>query len=207
VGELIRVIGGLYRDPLSLGEVLQLCDLEDLAKREVQRLSGGERQRVRLALALAGDPEFVVLDEPTATLDVAARNAFWQRAQAAVSEGRTVLYATHRLEEADAVADRVVVIAAGRVMADGTPDEVKAQSAARHTVRFSAGHVEAGTLEHLPGVQEVESRQDRWTLYTTDADQTIRALLQQIPHASEMEVTRAGLEDVFLSLIQESGSS
>jgi ABC-2 type transport system ATP-binding protein len=129
VVELVNLIRGLYPDPLPLAEALRLCDLEQVASRRVERLSGGQRQRVQLALALAGNPELLVLDEPTAALDVQARRAFWQRLRAGVAAGRTVLFATHRLEEADAVADRVVVLARGRLLADGTPTQVGAQAA------------------------------------------------------------------------------
>jgi ABC-2 type transport system ATP-binding protein len=121
VAELIGLVRSLYPDPLSVADALRLADLEQVAGRQVQRLSGGQRQRVRLALVLAGNPELLVLDEPTAALDVDARRAFWDRVRGYVSAGRTVLFATHRLEEADAVADRVVVIAGGRLLADGTP--------------------------------------------------------------------------------------
>jgi ABC-2 type transport system ATP-binding protein len=129
VGELVNLVRGLYPDPLPLPEALRLCDLEQVANRRVERLSGGQRQRVRLALAVAGNPELLVLDEPTAALDVEARRTFWQRLRAGVAAGRTVLFATHRLEEAEAVADRVVVLARGRLLADGPPDQVKAGAA------------------------------------------------------------------------------
>jgi ABC-2 type transport system ATP-binding protein len=126
VAELMGVMQGLYPDPLDLLEALRLADLEEVADRQVQRLSGGQRQRVRLALALVGNPQVLVLDEPTSALDVEARRAFWARARDSVAEGRTLLFATHRPEEADAVADRVVVMSRGRLVADGTPAEVKA---------------------------------------------------------------------------------
>jgi ABC-2 type transport system ATP-binding protein len=129
VTELVELIAGLYPDPLPVGDALRLCDLQEVADRRVERLSGGQRQRVRLALALAGNPELLVLDEPTASLDVQARRAFWQRLRAGVAAGRTVLFATHRLEEADATADRVMVLARGRLLADGTPNQVRAQAA------------------------------------------------------------------------------
>ena len=142
VAELIGLMQSLYPDPLELSDVLRLTDLEEVAKRQVQRLSGGQRQRVRLALALVGNPELLMLDEPTSALDVLARRAFWDRARASVSEGRTLLFATHRLEEADAVADRVVVISRGRLVADGTPSEVRASA----TAEDPAGQ--------LPGLEE-----------------------------------------------------
>jgi ABC-2 type transport system ATP-binding protein len=128
VAELVGLVRGLYPNPFPLADALRLTDLEQVANRRVERLSGGQRQRVRLALALAGNPELLVLDEPTASLDVQARRAFWQRMRAGAAAGRTVLFATHRLEEADAVADRVVVLARGRLLADGPPDQVRARA-------------------------------------------------------------------------------
>jgi ABC-2 type transport system ATP-binding protein len=206
VAELIGLIRGLYPQPLPLAETLQLTDLDGVAGRQVQRLSGGQRQRVRLALALAGDPELLVLDEPTAALDVDARRAFWQRLGGAVAAGRTVLFATHRLEEADAVADRVVVISGGRLVADGTPDQVKAQAAGRSMVSVAADGLAREVLERLPAVERVEADRGRLTLHTSDPDQTVRALLQRAPHVQGLEVTRAGMEQAFLSLTNEGGT-
>jgi ABC-2 type transport system ATP-binding protein len=206
VAELIGLVRSLYPQPLSLAEVLRLADLEQVAGRQVERLSGGQRQRVRLALAVAGNPALLVLDEPTAALDVDARRGFWQRLRGYVSAGRTVLFATHRLEEADAVADRVVVIAGGRLLADGTPDQVKAQAAGRSTVSLAAGDLPRMALENLPGVQSVEVDRGRLTLQTTDPDATVRALLQQAPNARGLEVTRAGMEEAFLHLTHQGGT-
>jgi ABC-2 type transport system ATP-binding protein len=129
VAELVGLVRALYPEPLALADTLRLTDLDGVAARRVERLSGGQRQRVRLALALAGNPELLVLDEPTAALDVEARRAFWQRLRGQASAGRTVLFATHRLEEAEAVADRVLVVAGGRLLADGTPEQVKVRAA------------------------------------------------------------------------------
>ncbi len=206
VAELVEVIRGLYPDPLSLEDTLRLSDLEDVAGRQVQRLSGGQRQRVRLALAVAGCPELLVLDEPTAALDVAARQAFWERVHGYVSEGCTVLFATHRLEEADAVADRVVVIVNGRPVADGTPLEVKATAVGRSAVRLSADGLSPEAAERLPAVESVESGRGQLTLHTTDPDLTLRALLDRVPHVEGLEVTRAGMEEAFLSIIEEGGA-
>jgi ABC-2 type transport system ATP-binding protein len=205
VAELIGLVRSLYPQPLSVADVLRLADLEGVARRQVQRLSGGQRQRVRLALALAGNPELLVLDEPTAALDVDARRSFWQRVRGHVAAGRTVLFATHRLEEADAVADRVVVMAGGRLLADGTPDHVKAQAAGRSTVSMAADGLAWEVLERLPAMAAVEEDRGRLTLSTTDPDATIRALLQQAPNVQGLEVTRAGMEEAFLQLTHEEG--
>jgi ABC-2 type transport system ATP-binding protein len=206
VAELIGLVRGLYPQPLSLAEVLRLADLEGVAARQTQRLSGGQRQRVRLALAVAGSPQLLVLDEPTAALDVDARRSFWQRVRGYVSAGRTVLFATHRLEEADA-ADRVVVISGGRLLADGTPDQVKAQAAGRSTVSVAADGLPREALEHLPAVVAVEVDRGRLTLATSDPDATVRALLQQAPNTQGLEVTRAGMEEAFLQLTHHQGGT
>jgi ABC-2 type transport system ATP-binding protein len=207
VAELIGLVRSLYPDPLPLQDTLRLTDLEPLAQRQVQRLSGGQRQRVRLALALAGNPELLILDEPTAALDVDARRTFWERVRGYVSAGRTVLFATHRLEEADAVADRVVVIAGGRLLADGTPDHIKAQAAGRSTISVAADGVSRYLLENLPAVETVRQDRGRMTLSTSDPDATIRALLQQAPHVQGLEVTRAGMEEAFLQLTHQEGGT
>jgi ABC-2 type transport system ATP-binding protein len=207
VAELVDLVRRLYPEPLSLQDTLRLADLEDVANRRVERLSGGQRQRVRLALAVAGNPELLVLDEPTAALDVDARRTFWHRVRGYVSAGRTVLFATHRLEEADAVADRVVVIASGRLLADGTPDQVKAQAAGRSTVSMAADGPSRELLENLPAVETVRQDRGRLTLSTSDPDATIRALLQQAPHVQGLEVSRAGMEEAFLQLTHQEGGT
>ena len=207
VGELIGLIRGLYPDPLPVTDVLRLADLTEVADRQVQRLSGGQRQRVRLALALAGNPDLLVLDEPTAALDVQARRSFWHRIRGHVSAGRTVLFATHRLEEADAVADRALVIAAGRLVADGTPDEVKAGAVGRSTVSFSTDGISEQVLAELPAVEAVDATSHRMTLHTTDPDRTVRALPQQVPQVRNLDVRRSGMEEPFLTLIQEGDPS
>jgi ABC-2 type transport system ATP-binding protein len=136
-------------------------------------------------------------------LDVEARRGFWNRVRGYVSEGRTVLFATHRLEEADTVADRIIVISSGRLVADGTPDEVKAGAAGRSTVSFSADGVSEHVLAGLPAVEAVDATAHRLTLHTTDPDQTVRALLQQVPQVRDLGVRQSGMEEAFLALIQE----
>lgn len=203
VGELISLVRGLYPDPSSVHDILRLTDLTSAAHRQVQRLSGGQRQRVRLALALVGHPDLVVLDEPTAALDVEARRAFWSGVEVAVAAGQTVLFATHRLEEADAVADRVIIVARGQVVAAGTPEQVKAAGRGPSTVRVAADGLSPELLAVLPGVERVETGHARFTLHTADPDRTVRALLDRAPDAKDLEVVRAGMEEAFLSLIRE----
>jgi ABC-2 type transport system ATP-binding protein len=205
--ELIELIRGLYDEPLSLRDALQLANLEDVAGRKVERLSGGQKQRVRLALALAGDPEMLVLDEPTATLDVAARRAFWKRVRSSVAGGRTVFFATHRLEEADEIADHILVLARGRLVASGTPDEIRAAAAGRTEVSFVAPGVPLEIIERLPGVELVVVRGGRISVESSDPDATVRAVLKRLPQAEGLQISRAGMENAFLSLTQTEGGS
>jgi ABC-2 type transport system ATP-binding protein len=206
VAELVDLVRGLYPSPLPLAEALRVGDVEEIADRQVERLSGGQRQRVRLAIALAGDPELLVLDEPTAAMDVAIRRSFWSAAGEHVSDGRSLLFATHRIEEADEVADRVLVMANGRLVADGSPDEVKAIAAGRGAVSFRANGTPIELLERLPAVEEVELARGRATLRTGNPERTVRALLEAAPHVDGLEVTAPRLEDAFLTLTSEGDS-
>jgi ABC-2 type transport system ATP-binding protein len=206
VAELVDLVRRMYPRPLALAEALRLAGLEPLAERRVERLSGGEQQRVRLALALAGRPELLVLDEPTAAMDVAARRSFWSAARLYVAGGRSLVFATHRLEEADDVADRVIVMAGGRVVADGEPAEIKARAGGSSTVRFAADGVPLEILERLPAVERAETAHGRVSLRTRDPDRTVRALMDAVPAAQGLEVTGTELEEAFVALTKEDGS-
>jgi ABC-2 type transport system ATP-binding protein len=206
VAELVDLVRRMYPRPLALAEALRLTGLEPLAERRVERLSGGEQQRVRLALALAGRPELLVLDEPTAAMDVAARRSFWSAARLYVAGGRSLVFATHRLEEADDVADRVIVMAGGRVVADGEPAEIKARAGGSSTVRFAADGVPLEILERLPAVERAETAHGRVSLRTRDPDRTVRALMDAVPAAQGLEVTGTELEEAFVALTKEDGS-
>jgi ABC-2 type transport system ATP-binding protein len=198
VGELLAFMHALYRAPMPVDEVLDLADLTALRRRTVERLSGGQAQRVRFAMALVGRPDLLVLDEPTSALDVEARREFWTVMRRYASSGRTVLFSTHYLEEADQNADRIVVIAGGRTIADGTARDIKRLVPGR-TVSIDAPDSIADCLAALPGVVATEFRAGRAYLSSTDSDETVRALAE-CGWLRGLEVVGADLSDAFLAL-------
>jgi ABC-2 type transport system ATP-binding protein len=204
VGELLRFIRTLYPAPLDLVAVIDTADLGDLLRRRTDRLSGGQAQRVRFALAAAGNPALLVLDEPTAALDVQVRRDLWSALEDhAARHHTTVLFSTHYLEEADQHAERVVLIGAGRVIADGTPDEVKAAAGAGRIVRFRLLEGNPGQFAGTRGVTAVHADGQWITLHTTDADATIWALYNHRHAIAGIVVTEASLEEAFLTLVAQ----
>ncbi|MFI5661626.1 ATP-binding cassette domain-containing protein [Streptomyces sp. NPDC051684] len=198
VAELVSFVAGRYPDPMDVREALRLAGIEELAGRRVDKLSGGQTQRVRFAVALAGNPALLVLDEPTAALDVEARHAFWASMRGYARRGHTVLFSTHYLEEADANADRIVVIDHGRVVADGSGDELR-RAGGGSLVSFDLAGRGTDGLELLPGVTAVEVRGDRARLRTEDSDGTVLALAAQ-DLVRNLEVRTASLDDAFMAL-------
>lgn len=199
VGELVSVVASLYPHPLAVGEVLELTGLSGLADRQTTKLSGGQTQRVRFAISLVGDPDLLVLDEPTAAIDVEGRHEFWDSMRAVARQGKTVLFATHYLEEADAFADRIVVMARGRIVADGAPTEIKAKVGSR-TIRATAPDLDVTEAKRLPGVTGTQRLGDQIVLTCADADAALYALLATHAGARDIEVRGAGLEEAFLEL-------
>jgi ABC-2 type transport system ATP-binding protein len=199
VAELIGFARSLYPRPIPLNDVLATAGLSTLADRRTEGLSGGETQRLRFALAIAGDPDLVFLDEPTVAMDVESRRAFWADMRRLAEQGRSILFATHYLEEADQVADRIVVLDRGKVVADGTPASIKASVAGR-TVRFTLANAHRPTLSALPGVSDVTIHGADVSIVTDDADATIRALYRTDLPIRDLEVTGAALEDAFVAL-------
>ena len=202
VGELLTMVRGLYPRPLPLDDLVSLADLESLLRRPAGRLSGGQAQRVRFAAAIAGDPQLLVLDEPTAAMDVQARRNFWAQIRRFAGRGRTVLFATHYLQEADDAADRVVVIAGGRKIADGPPAAIKARFGDRQ-VRFTLEAGSPALLATLPGVHAVDHDQARVTLHCADTDATVSSLVSSTLRWSGLEVGGPDLETSFLRLLGE----
>ncbi len=198
VRELVTFVAGRYPAPLPVARALELAGIAELAGRRVDRLSGGQTQRVRFAVALAGNPSLIVLDEPTAALDVEARHAFWDSMRAYARRGHTVLFSTHHLEEADAHADRILVIDRGRIVADGSGDLLK-RSVGGNLVSFDLAGRGTRGLSLLPGVRSVEVRGDRALLRTDDSDATVVALAE-LGAVRGLEVAPASLDDAFLAL-------
>ncbi|MGW7490462.1 ABC transporter ATP-binding protein [Streptomyces sp. NPDC054786] len=198
VRELVTFVAATYPHPMEVTEALELAGLGEFGGRRVDRLSGGQAQRVRFAVALAGNPALLVLDEPTAALDVEARRAFWRSMRAYARRGNTLVFSTHYLEEADEHADRIVVIDGGRVVADGSGEAIK-RRAGGSLVSFDLAGAATEPLPGLPGVSAVEVRGDRALLRTTDSDATVVALAG-LGLVRALQVTPASLEDAFLTL-------
>ncbi|MEN3306872.1 MAG: type transport system ATP-binding protein [Micromonosporaceae bacterium] len=199
VRELVTMMAALYPDPLPVGEVLELTGTAGFAGQRTEKLSGGQAQRVRFAVALVSNPDLLVLDEPTAALDVEGRHAFWTTMRGFAARGKTVLFATHYLEEADSYADRIILMARGRVVADGSASEIKASVGTR-TIRASLPGADLAELAALPGVAGVDRRADVVVLRCADSDAAIRALLGGYPQARDIEIAGAALEQAFLHL-------
>jgi ABC-2 type transport system ATP-binding protein len=199
VGELLGMVRTLFPAPLSLQETIAVAQLQGLEKRRVDRLSGGQSQRLRLAMALIGDPELLVLDEPTAAMDVEARRNFWHEMRGFTDRGRTILFSTHYLEEADTTADRIILMARGRIVADGTPSAIK-DSVGLRVIRFSVEHGDVASFEALPGVVSATVQGKRVELRCRDTDVALRALLAARADAHDIEVAGIALEDAFMTI-------
>jgi ABC-2 type transport system ATP-binding protein len=199
VRELLAMARKLFPAPLSIESTIAVAQLEGLEKRRVDRLSGGQSQRLRLAMALVGDPELLVLDEPTAAMDVEARRNFWHAMRGFTDRGRTILFSTHYLEEADTTADRIILMARGRVVADGTPAAIK-NSVGLRVIRFAVVRAETSGFDSLPGVVAASAHGNRVELRCSDTDVALRALLSARQDAHDIEVSGIALEDAFLSI-------
>jgi ABC-2 type transport system ATP-binding protein len=198
VREHIDLFSSYYPKPLPLTETLALAGLQEIKNRVFGELSGGQRQRVLFALALCGDPDILFLDEPTVGLDVESRRLLWEEIRKLIARGKTVLLTTHYLEEADALADRVVVINRGEIIAEGTPSEIKASTAGRRIRCVSSLDIE--TVRALPGVIEVRRDREALEIRAALAEPILRDLLMRDEGLSGIEVTSAGLEEAFLAL-------
>jgi len=203
VRELIAMFAALHRRPMPVQKAMELAGITDIAGQKTTKLSGGQSQRVRYALALVPDPDLLVLDEPTVAMDVEVRRSFWSSMREYTRSGRTVLFATHYLDEADAFADRVVVLANGVIVADGTGAQIKSSVAGR-TISAVIPHTDPSEFTGFPGVVSAEQPATRILLHCNDSDIALRALLAGHPDAHDIEIAAGNLEDAFLELTAHS---
>lgn len=198
VREHIDLFRSYYPRPLPISEIVDAAGLDGIEDRKFGDLSGGQRQRVLFALAMSGDPDLLVLDEPTVGLDADVRRALWSKILEYVARGRSVLLTTHYLDEADALADRVVVVDHGVMIADGTPSEIKRQVAPRR-IRCVT-RLTQDVLATIPGVTAVRVADGTTELLVTAAEEAARALLNGDDSLRDLEITDVSLEDAFLAL-------
>jgi ABC-2 type transport system ATP-binding protein len=198
VRETVAYMASLFADTQPIDDVLAHAGITGLANRKVAKCSGGEQQRLRFAIALLSDPALLLLDEPTTGMDVEGRRAFWSAIRKDAEKGRTVLFATHYLEEADQYADRIVLMRKGRIVADGSGSQIKALAAGR-TVRATLEHPDHEALSRLDGIESVEVRGDTVLVHAKDTDPVARYLLTQTT-AHDLEITARGIEQAFLAL-------
>jgi ABC-2 type transport system ATP-binding protein len=201
VAETLELTASLFRDTRPVDEVMARAGIAGIADRRVGKCSGGQQQRLRFAMALLPDPELLILDEPTTGMDVEGRRDFWSAIRADTRRGRTVVFATHYLEEADAYADRVVLVRHGRVVADGTAAQIKSLSTGR-TVRATWPGADLDLLRELTAADSVEQRGDSVLVHSGDSDAVARYLLTRTD-ARDIEIAARGLEDAFIALTGE----
>ena len=202
VSEVVDLERSLHGQGRPASDLLALAGIESIASRRVEGLSGGQAQRVRFALAMAGDPDVLFLDEPTAAMDLEGRRSFWSTMRSIAAARKAVLFATHHLDEAEAAADRVIVLSHGRVVASGPPSSLRDARSVR-TVRFELPSSDLSSVADLPGVVEIQSDGRVVTLRSTEADVTVRALCHAGVPFRSLDIAAASLEDAFLALVQE----
>ena len=201
VRDTVAYTASLFADARPVDEVLADAGITGIADRLVAKCSGGEQQRLRFAMALLSDPALLLLDEPTTGMDVEGRRTFWSAIRADAERGRTVLFATHYLEEADQYADRIVLISRGRIVADGSGSEIKSLASGR-TVRATLPEVDTAALAALDGVDKVDVRGTSVYVHTKDSDAVARYLLTETD-ARDLEITAKGLEEAFINLTSD----
>jgi ABC-2 type transport system ATP-binding protein len=205
VRETVQLTASLFADPRPVDEVLKRAGILDIGDRMVKKCSGGQQQRLRFAMALLSDPGLLILDEPTTGMDVEGRRDFWSAIREDARSGRTVIFATHYLDEADAYADRIVLVRRGEIVADGSAAEIKNLAAGR-TVRAAVTDLDQAELAAIDGVDSVELHSDSVLVRTKDSDAVARYLLDRTD-AHDLEITSHNLEDAFLALTADDDES
>jgi ABC-2 type transport system ATP-binding protein len=198
VREHIQLFSSYYPSPLPFTDTVHAAGLEGIENRLFGALSGGQKQRVLFALAICGNPDLLILDEPTVGLDVESRRALWSHIRSFVARGGSVLLTTHYLEEADTLADRIVVIDQGRIMAQGTPCEIKHRAASKRIRCVTS--IEPACIAGMAGVISSQWNGPQVEIVASDSDRVVFELFTRDPHLHDLEVVGAGLEEAFLSI-------
>ena len=209
VRSMLRMLHSLQAHPMPLADVIAQADIEDLVGRKMGALSGGQAQRVRFAIALLGDPQVLLLDEPTVGMDVGARRAFWDQMRAVAATGRTVVFATHHLDEAEREAARVIVMDRGRVVADGTGTEISAVVAGRVITLRGASPEQIAALPGVESAAADETDPRRVRALCSDSDAALAALFtgELAVAVHEVLVSAPGLEEAFLRITDHEGDA
>ena len=205
VRETVQLTASLFSDPRPVDEVLKRAGILDIGDRIVKKCSGGQQQRLRFAMALLSDPGLLILDEPTTGMDVEGRRDFWNAIREDAKSGRTVIFATHYLDEADAYADRIILVRQGLIVADGSAAEIKNLASGR-SVRASLVDADEKALRAIPGVDAVEVRPEGVLIRASDSDAVARYLLTKTT-AKDLEITSHSLEDAFIALTSENDTN
>jgi ABC-2 type transport system ATP-binding protein len=200
VKEHINLFRSYYSNPISLLSVLEAAGLEGMENRLFGALSGGQKQRVLFALAICGNPDLLFLDEPTVGLDISTRHLIWQQIRRLIQQGRTVVLTTHYLEEVDALADRVVVLNHGVIVAEGTSAEIKARTAQRKIC--CSTRLRPSEIELIPDVSSVSEQESRMEIRTSQVEPVLRELFIRDPNLSGLEVSNSTLEEAFLKIVE-----
>jgi ABC-2 type transport system ATP-binding protein len=199
VRELVTSMAALYPNPLAVEDVITMTAIGDFADRLTNKLSGGQIQRARFAMTLVSNADLLILDEPTVAMDVEGRREFWTTMRGVAASGKTIIFATHYLEEADEYADRIVLMSQGKIVADGASTEIRGLAGGQ-VVRATLAGVQEAELLALAGVNAVELRGDAIVLSCTDSDATVRNLFASYPAVKNISVSAAGLEEAFMQL-------
>ncbi len=203
VHEVVELFGRFHERPMVVRDVLAMAGLDEKRNARLNQLSGGQKRRVCFALALVGNPDILFLDEPTTGLDIEARRRFWDQINLQVIAGKTIILTTHNLEEADSLANRIIVINHGEIIADDTPEQIKRHVGGKH-ISFRASKLTLAELQRLPAIRDIREIGEKFELYSKEPERFLAALFSQhAAEVSELEVVGAGLEEAFLSLTVE----
>lgn len=202
VGEVIDLFRSYYPDPLDKQELLKLCGLEKDIKKKTEKLSGGQKRRLSFALAVLGNPELLFFDEPTVGMDTKSRRKLWQTVRAYADEGKSIIFSTHYLQEADDMADRIILLSEGAVVADGTPDEIKALLTTQ-AVSFIAGdNVNIDKLKLLPHVINIYNKNGRVYVETEDTDAVLAFIFKHDLNVKNVQTDQGKLDEAFEKLTE-----